>query len=101
MSPQPMMAILIGALLVVHKLRGDQQYHRTLHLLREARVLRDLLRRRREFLDMADGEPARDQRVEGRADPAVMLEHAFGEPVRPALPLAGIAVDRPGLAAVS
>src|SRR3546814_12799978 len=29
-----------------------------------------------------------------------MLEHAFGEPVRPALPLEGIAVDGPGLAAL-
>src|SRR3546814_5444012 len=55
---------------------------------------------RRELLDAADGEPAVDQRVQGGPDPAVILPHALGEPVRPALPLDGVAIDGPGPAAV-
>src|SRR5262252_4102813 len=79
---------------------SDQQKHRPLPFLSEARARRDLLVGRPPFLDMGQRKPQLKQQVEVGSQGAVLFEDALGEPIRVARPFAEIAVDGPALAIV-
>ena len=58
-------------------------------------MLGQILLARRPFLDMANGETGRYQRIERGAETTVLLDHTLGEPIRRATSLDSIAVERP------
>jgi hypothetical protein len=62
--------------------------------------LGDLLDGRRKLVDVAQRKAGAHERSERRRDGAVIFDDAFGELVCPELTLNGIAIDRPGLAAL-